>query len=38
VFSDRCVLLLLIYAKSDQADVDANEILEAIKEALFEDD
>jgi mRNA-degrading endonuclease RelE of RelBE toxin-antitoxin system len=31
VFSDRCVLLLLIYAKSDQADVDANEILEAIE-------
>jgi mRNA-degrading endonuclease RelE of RelBE toxin-antitoxin system len=37
VFSDRCVLLLLIYAKSDQADVDANEILEAIEEALLED-
>ncbi len=35
VFSDRCVLLLLIYAKSDQADVDANEILEAIEEALW---
>jgi mRNA-degrading endonuclease RelE of RelBE toxin-antitoxin system len=38
VFSDRCVLLLLIYAKSDQADVETSEIIGAIEEALVEDD
>ena len=34
--SNKCVLLLLIYAKSDQVDVGADEILKAIQEALSE--
>ncbi len=38
VVSDRCVLLLLIYAKSDQADVDMKEIIGAIEKALLEND
>lgn len=34
VLSPECVLLLLIYAKSDQADVSIAEIEEAVRQAL----
>lgn len=34
VLSSECVLLLLIYAKSDQVDVSIAEIEEAIRQAL----
>lgn len=34
LLSPQSVLLLLIYAKSDQADVDADEIYKAVQETL----
>ncbi len=34
LLSPQCVLLLLIYAKSDQVDVNTNEIHRAVQEAL----